>query len=425
MLAFFQFQDTNTAKDNNVTKDKDKQLALTSLKDKQLSVTSSGAPPSHRGSNNKQEGTGSKLKELNSNRKNNSSRESLASKETKREKVVLSNSLMLSSKDKSAALATTTLQPRVYREGMQYMTDRIGEILSELESIRCEFHHHTGVADDEDTFLQHLKACDAHLLRANTLLRKRSVKLEVVDSETRLVSLLNKLRELENGGDFDDGLGEGGGGGRGREENVETTQFLTELWSDLKLAAERLQSVVNKFQASVLNRLKKNYITDSFGDMQIDVCAGYTDDVALYMTQVERMLSNTHILLKSFHGGIHQDLLDKSKFCDVVSVTCDVKAFPILRVVDDVANKVFEMCQLARCWLARDEKFMLEIHGFIRAARHRTKQREEDLRGQKERLKKYERSLKAAHILLHNNRHKLSSLETELQALEDQVGFLC
>ena len=43
-------------------------------------------------------------------------------------------------------------------------------------------------------------------------------------------------------------------------------------------------------------------------------------------------------------------------------------------------------------------------------------------RSQKEKQKKHEKSLKAANILLHNNRDKLHRIETELYVLEEQMN---
>ena len=184
----------------------------------------------------------------------------------------------------------------------------------------------------------------------------------MIDSETRLVTLLNQLRE-------DDGC------------DQDTIQYLTEYWENVKNTVEALKAVVSKFQTNVLNRLKRNYISDSStGDTHLEVCSSFTEDVSSHMTDLESTLSNTHILLKSFHSGIHQDLFDKSRFTDLLVVTCDLKAFPLLRLVADVVLKVTRMCDVAHLWLVRDEQFMHEIQSFIRQARQRTKQREEDLK---------------------------------------------
>ncbi|XP_076468208.1 uncharacterized protein LOC143299017 isoform X2 [Babylonia areolata] len=297
--------------------------------------------------------------------------------------------------------ARAGLQPRVYREGMQYMRDRIAEISDDLDGIQCRYHGTEHV--DHDLFVHYLQACDAHFLRANTQLRKRGVKLEVIDSETRLVSLLNRLRE-------DDAC------------PADTVQYLTEYWENVKDTVESLKAVLSKFQTNVLNRLKRNYISDSSGDTPLAVCSSFTADISSHMTDLESRLSNTRILLKSFHSGVHQNLFDKTPLADLLVVSCDLKAFPLLRLVADVAGKVCGMCHVAHLWLVRDEQFMLEIHSFIREARQRARRREEDLRSQKEQQKKYEKSVKAAHILLYNNRDKLHRIETELRVLEEQMN---
>ena len=252
------------------------------------------------------------------------------------------------------------LQPRVYRDGMQYMKDRIKDIHDELNRVQCEYHQTEEV--DQDRFVDYLKACNKHFLRANTELRKRSTTLEVIDSEVRLVSLLNQLRENS-------------------EFDPETINFLTQYWENIKSTMESLKAVVSKFQMNVLNRLKKNYIShDLLGDTRLDVFSSYTEDISSYLTETEDVLSNTQILIRSFHSGIHQELFDTSRFVDVILVTCDLKAFPVLRLVADVVLKVTRMCDVAHLWLARDEHFMQEINTSIREARHRTWKRQEDLK---------------------------------------------
>ncbi|KAL8612527.1 hypothetical protein ACOMHN_053592 [Nucella lapillus] len=293
------------------------------------------------------------------------------------------------------------LQPRVYREGMQYMRERIADILTDLDSTQRQYYHTATV--DHQLFVDYLKTCDGHFLRANTQLRKRGVTLEVIDSETHLVSLLNKIREDE---DFDQ----------------ETVRYLTEYWDNIKDTVDGLKAVVAKFETQVLNRLKRNYIGDSSGDSALEVCSSFTADVSTHMTDLERTLANTHILLKSFHSGLHQNLFDKSSFADLLVVSCDLKAFPLLRLVADVAGKVGVLCEVAAQWLVRDEQFMQEIQSVIREARHRTKMRAEDLKSQREKQKKYEKSVKAANILLHNNRDKLQRIETELLSLGEQLN---
>lgn len=240
------------------------------------------------------------------------------------------------------------------------MKDRIKEVHDELNRVQCEYHQTEEV--NQDQFVDYLKTCDKHFLRANTELRKRSVTLEVIDSETRLVSLLNQLREND-------------------EFDPETTKYLTEYWENIKTTMESLKAVVSKFQTNVLNRLNKNYIfQDLLGDTQLEVFSSYTDDISSFMTETESNLSNTLILIKSFHSGIHQELFDTSRFVDLILVSCDLKAFPLLRLVADVVLKVTRMCDVAQLWLVRDEHFMQEINTSIREARHRARRREEDLK---------------------------------------------
>lgn len=268
------------------------------------------------------------------------------------------------------SLAVRAGLQRVYLEGMDFMKARVKDVLDDLKHLQCEYY--SAMQPNEEEFEAYLKICDRHLLRANAQLRKRSLQLEVIDSETRLVSLLNQLREL--------GSGEDGEEDGNNDVDHECVAFLTEFWGKLKSAFESLRAVVTKFQANVLNRLKLNYISYNDTDIHLDVCIQYTGDISEYMKQIEQILTNAQILLKSFDSGVHQDLFQKTPFAELILLSCDLKAFPLLRFVGDVCYKVDCMCDLAYQWLKRDEQFMHEIHDFIRQTRTMTRKREEDLR---------------------------------------------
>lgn len=262
-------------------------------------------------------------------------------------------------KNESMSMTVRAGLQRVYLEGMDYMKARIKDIQDDIVRIQCEYYQCP--EPDEEKFEAFLKECDTNFLRANTELRKRSIKLEVIDGETRLVSLLNQVREFET---FD----------------PECVTYLTKYWENVKSTVETLRTVVSKFQETVLNRLKQNYISYNNAEIRVDVCVQYTEDITGYISDMERILTNTQILLKSFNSGIHQDLYDKSRFAEMLIVSCDLKAFPLLRFVADVCGKLDVLCDVALTWLTRDERFMYDVHEFIRQTRSMTRRREEDLR---------------------------------------------
>ncbi|XP_067661473.1 CAP-Gly domain-containing linker protein 1-like [Haliotis asinina] len=299
---------------------------------------------------------------------------------------------------KPAMTERTGLQ-RVYLEGLEFLLGKINEVEVELTKVKVTYYQCEEVSDD--SFEEYLKRCDRNFLNGNNDLRKHNQKLEVIDAEMRIVALLNQLRELA--GDPD------------------TIMFLTEYWDNIKSTTDSLRALLHTFQRTVLNRLKTNCISYHDSTVQLDVSVKYTDDISGYLTSIEKILTNTQILLKSFNGGLHQDLYDTTEFSERILVSCDLKAFPILRFVSDVTSKIETMCDLARQWIQRDETYMYDINNYIKQTRSITKRREDDLRSQKLKHKRIGKTVKSSYLMLQNNREKLQKIETELNCLEGQL----
>lgn len=307
---------------------------------------------------------------------------------------------LVSSRRAVAPRSTVGLQ-RVYLEGVEYMRGHVTKVEEEAERICREFHkvkEETG-----EDYIRYLKECDDHLLQANTDLRKRNVKLEVIDSDTRLVRLLNELRAGKNA----------------QKENVEA---LTTFWQELKTAVESLQALLEKFNQTVLQRLSNNYISSHNADLKVPVCQQYALDIEGFLKDLDTQLGETNLLLKSFGNGLHQHLLQRSEFSERLMVACDVKAFPILGFVFAVCQRVLGICETARQWLARDEQFMHEIDTFIRETRPVARRREQVLNNEKQKQRRVEKNVRIAQSILHSNREKLRLIETELQELEQKLG---
>ena len=81
---------------------------------------------------------------------------------------------------------------------------------------------------------------------------------------------------------------------------------------------------------------------------------------------MERELTNTRLLLKSLDSGLHQDLFTDSEFAEKLLVSCDLKAFPVLRLIPDLGFKISSLCDISRKWLNRDEEYMYEVNDYIR-----------------------------------------------------------
>jgi len=287
---------------------------------------------------------------------------------------------------------------RAYLEGIAFIRLKVREHEEELTQIKLGFYQTT--VDEEEEFEKYLVKCNEHFLRANNELRRRNVKLKVLDSEMEIVSLLNTLREK-------------------LEVDKGEIAFISEFWESLKSTMESLTILINKFKIAVTDRLQGNCISYyNNTDIHLDVSARYTEEVTNYLTDIERTQNDAKILIKSYANGLHQDLFSHTKFTEGILVSCDLKAFPILRLFPDLTEKLESMFQTAFMWLDRDETYMYEINDFIRETRSMAKKRVEDLRVQKEKLKKFEKAVKSANILLHNNKEKLQRIETDLNQLE-------
>lgn len=286
---------------------------------------------------------------------------------------------------------------RAYLEGIEFMRLKVKETEEELTQIKLGFYQ-TEIAE-EDEFEKYLVKCNEQFLQANNELRRKNVKLKVLDSEMGIVSLLNELRDK-------------------MEMDKGEIAFISEFWENLKSTMESLSILVTKFRTSVVERLRGNCISYNNTDIHLDVSARYTEEVTQYLTDLERTLNDTQILIKSYPNGIHQDLYTHTKFTEGILVACDLKAFPILRLFPDLTEKVESMCDIAFMWLDRDERYMFEINDYIRETRTMAKRRVEDLKVQKEKMKKFEKAVKSANIMLHNNKEKLQNLESDLNQLE-------
>lgn len=290
---------------------------------------------------------------------------------------------------------------KAYMDGVEFMRKKISETQEELDKVKLSFYQCDD--NDEEKYEEFLGNCNEKFLQANNELRRKNVKLQVVDSEIQLVALINQMREAL---EYDKG----------------EIQFVSEFWENIKNTMESLRILVNKFKSSVMDRLRGNCISYSNADIHLEVAARYTEEITAYLAELERTTNDTQILMKSFANGIHQDLFKHTKFTEGILVQCDLKAFPVLRLFPDLTEKIESMCALAHKWLDRDERYMYEVHDYIRETRSMAKKRVDDLRTQKEKRKKYEKAVKAANILLHNNKEKLQKLEDDLNQLETTLN---
>lgn len=120
----------------------------------------------------------------------------------------------------------------VYLDGLEFICNKILDI--EIEVIKMRLLFYSCNEMDEDSFLQYLKECNDYFLMVNNGFWRKNIKLEVIDSEMRIVILLNYLCEVV---EFDKG------------EIV----FIIGFWENIKYMVELFYLLVDKFQINVFN----------------------------------------------------------------------------------------------------------------------------------------------------------------------------
>lgn len=120
----------------------------------------------------------------------------------------------------------------VYLDGLEFICNKILDI--EIEVIKMRLLFYSCNEMDEDSFLQYLKECNDYFLMVNNEFWRKNIKLEVIDSEMRIVILLNYLCEVV---EFDKG------------EIV----FIIGFWENIKYIVELFYLLVDKFQINVFN----------------------------------------------------------------------------------------------------------------------------------------------------------------------------
>lgn len=180
--------------------------------------------------------------------------------------------------------------------------------------------------------------------------------------------------------------------------------------------------LLDKFNTTVLQRLRNNYISSHSAELLVPVCQQYALDIEDFLKTLETQTGNASLVLKSYDNKLNLDLMSSSPFLERLMLSCDTKAFPILGVVYDVCTKIFGMCETARKWLSRDEQFMHEMNTFIRETRPVARKRELVLQTEKQKQKRVEKNFRIAQNVLTKNREKLQLIEAELKELEQKMN---
>lgn len=295
---------------------------------------------------------------------------------------------------------------KAYLEGLDNLRKIITDIECNVDKVKREFYQCE--ENNDDLYEQYLKDLNEKLLYCNTKLRKHDVKLQPIDGELSLVAMLNKIRELPP------------------EENVnqETLDLLTEYWEHMKITMDGLTAIKDKFKHSALKRLK--HICSSYNNGEavcnINLTRQYGKDVRLYRGEIRDLMEKFERVNKSFTNGVQQNLFTDSSFANRILMSCDQKAFPILRVVPDLTEKLIKACNISKLWIDKDETYIHDISNYIREKRSQTRRKEQDLRQQKEKKGEMEKTVTEAHAVFKMSKEKLAQIEAELQILEEQMS---
>ena len=325
------------------------------------------------------------------------------------------------SEDLTSIMVSTSPQ-QDYLDGLQNLRGLVADIASDVvvgrkqfcQAAQEEFREQAlqdGVLtptqqEEEERYERYLQACNDKLLHCNRKLRRNNQSLHVIDSEVRLVEVLNKLRELPS-----------------EEIDPETISFLTDFWERLKNCMESLHAVAGRFRVTVLKRLQMGCVNHQpDGHKPLDLTRRYGENAQRLETHIEEYLYKADLLRKSFSNGMRQDLFTKSDFSHRILITCDNKAFPILRIYPDLSEKLIHVCDLAKEWIDKDEVYVNNINKHILETRHRTRMRQADLRTQKHHQSELSQSVKDACNLFKSNKAKLARMESDLTALEQQMA---
>ena len=149
-----------------------------------------------------------------------------------------------------------------YLRGLEHLRGLVSSIGGDLDRVKRVYYGSD--VNDDDRFERHLRDINDKLLYCNAKLRAHDVELAVVDSELRLVALLNKMRHLPVE-DVDAGV----------------VKTLTAFWQRQQTTLDEMRALTLSFRVSVLKRLKSS-------------CRSYdSKNVTLKVSDTHRLISST------------------------------------------------------------------------------------------------------------------------------------
>ncbi|KAI0222113.1 hypothetical protein LSAT2_026599 [Lamellibrachia satsuma] len=135
------------------------------------------------------------------------------------------------------AVTTGPHQQNDYLQGLEHLRGLVAGIGGDIDRVKRVYY--CCEVNDEDRFERHLKDINEKLLYCNAKLRSHDVELAVVDSELRLVALLNKMRHLP-----------------AEDVDARVVKALTAFWQCQQGTLDEARAVTATFRTKVLKRLK-------------------------------------------------------------------------------------------------------------------------------------------------------------------------
>ena len=229
------------------------------------------------------------------------------------------------------------------------------------------------------------------------------VTLEVIDSEIKIMSLLNNLRELRDDVDHD------------------VIDSMTEFYEYLNTYLKKIQMTSIKYRNTVLKILRSSCKSYYDSNTNLEVSLIYREEVKLFLRHIVQTLEHLDLLVKSYQNRIKQDLFSSTKFSERVLICCDQRAFPVLRLIPDVCDKLINVCQVSKQWIDKDQIYIQDIDNHIRQRRNQTRKKKQDLQEQGQVLDSKVKGVQDAYDLFKANKKELKKIEKRLRVVEKRV----
>ena len=198
-----------------------------------------------------------------------------------------------------ADTSTQAQQQIDYLRGLEHLRGLVTKVKSDIDRVKQLYY--CCKVNKEARFERHLRDINEKLLYCNAKLRAHDVELTVVDSELRLVSLLNKVRDLPVG-----------------DVDARVVKALTAFWQRQQGTIDEIRAVTSAFRTKVLKRLKSS-------------CTSYAS------RNVTLTVSTTHALTSAF-SKYNSGVFGYSRIRNVVKMYV-VRTMPLRTQVSTSGNE--------------------------------------------------------------------------------------